>query len=140
MMFALPVVVLLASADAPDPAILGQWLTKSGVGVIEIVRCENAMCGSIVGIDRAPDEPMPTDVTGRSQCGLTIISGVTQAENDAWDGKIVDPRDGAAYNAKLWVDGEGRLNLRGCIGIPLLGSTQVWSRFTGRLTEDCRFE
>jgi uncharacterized protein (DUF2147 family) len=137
---ALPIAFLLAAADAPDPAILGTWLTESGHGVIEIVRCENAVCGSIVGIDRTPDEPMPTDVTGRSQCGLTIISDVTQAADNAWYGKIVDPRDGAAYHAELWVDSEGRLNLRGYVGIPLLGSTQVWSRFTGRLTEDCRFE
>ena len=49
MMFALPVMVLLASADATDPAILGEWLTESGHGVIEIVRCDNAICGSIVG-------------------------------------------------------------------------------------------
>ena len=140
MMLALPIAFLLAAADATDPAILGTWLTESGHGVIEIVRCENAMCGSIVGIDRTPDEPIPTDVTGRSQCGLTIVSDVTQAANDAWYGNIVDPRDGAAYHAKLWVDSEGRLNLRGYVGIPLLGSTQVWSRFTGRLTEDCRFE
>jgi uncharacterized protein (DUF2147 family) len=139
-MLALPIVFLLAAADATDPAILGTWLTESGHGVIEIVRCENAMCGTIVGIDRTPDEPMPIDVTGRSQCGLTIISDVTQAENDAWHGKIVDPRDGTTYHAKLWVGSEGRLNLRGYVGIPLLGSTQVWSRFTGRLTEDCRFE
>jgi uncharacterized protein (DUF2147 family) len=140
MMLALPVVVLLVAADATDPAILGTWLTETGHGVIEIVRCENAMCGTIVGIDRTPDEPMPIDVTGRSQCGLRIISDVTQAENDAWYGEIVDPRDGTTYHAKLWVDSEGRLNLRGYVGIPLLGSTQVWSRFTGRLTEDCRFE
>jgi uncharacterized protein (DUF2147 family) len=136
---ALPIVFLLAAADATDPAILGKWLTESGHGVIEIVRCGNAVCGSIVGIDRTPSEPMPTDVKGRSQCGLTIISDVTQAAPNAWYGKIVDPRDGASYNARLSVDGEGRLNLRGYLGIPLLGSTQVWTRFTGRLTENCRF-
>jgi uncharacterized protein (DUF2147 family) len=137
--FALPIAFLLAAANAADPEILGKWLPESGHCVIEIERCENAVCGRIVGIDRAPSEPMPTDVTGRSQCGLTIISEVTQAESNAWYSKIVDPRDGATYHAKLWVDGDGRLNLRGYIGIPLLGSTQVWSRFTGQIVEDCRF-
>jgi uncharacterized protein (DUF2147 family) len=36
-----------------------------------------------------------------------------QAKDDAWYGRIVDPRDGAIYHAKLWVDDDGRLNLRG---------------------------
>ena len=136
---ALPIVFLLAAADAADPAILGKWLTESGHGIIEIARCENAVCGRIVGIDRMPSETMPTDVMGRSQCGLKIISEVAQAKDNAWYGNIVNPRDGATYRAKLWVDGDGRLNLRGYVGIPLLGSTQVWSRFTGRLAENCRF-
>jgi uncharacterized protein (DUF2147 family) len=136
---ALAVAFLLAAADTADPAILGKWLTESGHGVIEIARCENAVCGRIVGIDRTPSEPMPTDVTGRSQCGLQIISEAMQAKDDAWYGRIVDPRDGAIYHAKLWVDDDGRLSLRGYVGIPLLGSTQVWSRFTGRLAEHCRF-
>jgi uncharacterized protein (DUF2147 family) len=108
--------------DATDPAILGKWLTESGHGVIEIVRCENAVCGSIVGIDRTPSEPMPTDITGRSQCGLTIPCDVTQAENNARYGNIVDPRDDATYHAKLWIDSEERLNLRGYVGIALLSS------------------
>jgi uncharacterized protein (DUF2147 family) len=138
-MIALPIAFLLSAADVAAPAILGKWLTESGHGVIEIVRCENAVCGSIVGIERTPSEPMPTDVTGRSQCGLTIIRDVTQAANNMWSGKITDPRDGATYNANLWVDNEGRLNLRGYIGIPLLGSTQVWSRFSGRIADNCRF-
>jgi uncharacterized protein (DUF2147 family) len=136
---ALAVAFLLAAADTADPAILGKWLTESGHGVIEIARCENAVCGRIVGIDRTPSEPMPTDVTGRSQCGLQIISEAMQAKDGAWYGRIVDPRDGAIYHAKLWVDDDGRLSLRGYVGIPLLGSTQVWSRFTGRLAEHCRF-
>jgi uncharacterized protein (DUF2147 family) len=130
---------LFAAADAGNPPILGKWLTESGRGVIEITRCENAMCGRIVGIDRAPNEPAPTNFTGQSQCGLTIIRDVTQAANDAWYGRITDPRDGATYQAKLWVDGQGRLHLRGYIGVPLLGSTQVWSRFAGRLVANCRF-
>jgi uncharacterized protein (DUF2147 family) len=138
-MLTLPIVFLFAAAGVADPGILGKWLTESGHGVIEIARCENTVCGSIVGIDRTPSEPMATDVTGRSQCGLTIIRDVTEATNNAWYGKITDPRDGATYNATLWVDDEGRLNLRGYVGIPLLGSTQVWSRFTGRLAENCRF-
>jgi uncharacterized protein (DUF2147 family) len=94
------------------------------------VRCDNAVCGRIVGIDRVPDEPIPTDVTGKSQCGLTIITDVKEA-NDAWYGRITDPRDGATYQVKLRVDGEGRLDLQCYIGIRLLGSTQVWPRFTG---------
>ena len=40
-MRALPVVFLLAAADATNPAILGEWLTKSGHGVIEIAPCES---------------------------------------------------------------------------------------------------
>ena len=135
----LSILLLIAAADATGPPILGKWLTESGHGVIEIVRCKNAVCGRIVGIDRTPSEPVPTDLMGRSQCGLTIIRDATQAANNAWYGKIVDPRDGATYSAELWVDSDGRLNLRGFVGIPLLGSTQVWSRFTGQLTENCRF-
>ena len=136
---ALSILFLIAAADPTGPPIIGRWLTESGHGVIELVRCKNAVCGRIVGIDRTPTEPMPTDVMGRSQCGLTIITDVTRGANNAWYGKIVDPRDGTTYNAELWVDNEGRLNLRGYVGIPLLGSTQVWSRFTGQLTENCRF-
>lgn len=56
---------LLVAADAANPAILGNWLTESGHSVIGIVRCENAVCGRIIGIDRTPSEPMPTDVTRR---------------------------------------------------------------------------
>ena len=52
-------------------------------------------------------------------------------------GQITDPRNGDRYQAELWVDDSGDLHLRGFIGIPLLGSTQVWRKYTGQLTAEC---
>ena len=80
---------------------------------------------------------MPTDVDGHPQCGLTIITNQRPAEDGTWLGKITDPRNGNTYQAKLWVDEGGNLHLRGFLGIPLLGSTQIWRKYTGRLTAEC---
>jgi uncharacterized protein (DUF2147 family) len=125
-----------AAADA-RPSPVGTWLTASGKGVVEIAACGRALCGRIVGIDRAPGEPMPTDVYGQPQCGLTIITDERPSSDASWRGWVTDPRDGNTYHAELWVDASGNLNVRGYLGVPLLGETQVWHRFTGRLSVDC---
>ena len=117
---------------------LGAWSTANGHAVIEIARCGDALCGTIVGVERGPDEAIPTDVHGRSQCGLTIITNEKPDTDSTWLGKIMDPRDGGTYQAKLWLDEAGDLNLRGFIGIPQLGATQTWHRFTGHLSAECR--
>lgn len=125
-----------AGASAPS-APLGDWMTANGHGVVQIARCGNALCGRIVGIDRPPGAPMPTDAQGKPQCGLTIITDGTPTPDGAWLGHITDPRDGSAYQAEIRVDGAGRLHLRGFVGIPLFGQTQIWHRFTGRLMSEC---
>jgi uncharacterized protein (DUF2147 family) len=145
MIRALSLLTLVAVTLAPPFAAagaattpLGTWSTEGSHGVIEIDRCGGALCGRIVGIDRAPDEPMPTDVLGRPQCELTIIRKEMPTADGRWLGEVTDPRNGKIYQAQLWVDDADRLNLRGFIGIPLLGSTQVWNRYTGRLSDGCR--
>jgi uncharacterized protein (DUF2147 family) len=135
------VIILVATAasasatSGADP--IGMWSTENGHGVIAIAQCGDALCGRIVGIERAPTDPMPTDVNGRSQCGLTIITDEKPSGDGTWIGQITDPRDGDTYQAKLWLDENGNLHLRGFIGIPLLGSTQVWRKYTGQLTNEC---
>jgi uncharacterized protein (DUF2147 family) len=137
---ALCVLVLVTSAAsaAPPQSLQGEWLTASGHGVVQIGRCGDGLCGRIVGIDRAAGAPIPTDVQGRTQCGLTIISADKVGPGDAWRGEITDPRDGASYQTRLSVDDRGELRLRVFIGIPEFGATQIWHRFTGRLAADCR--
>jgi uncharacterized protein (DUF2147 family) len=133
----LGVTVGATARQMPMPASpLGLWQTTGG-GVIEIGWCGATLCGRIVGINRAPGEPMPKDYQGRSQCGLAIITNERPTEDGSWLGKVTDPRDGKTYQAEMWVDNEGRLNLRGFVGLPLFGQTQIWHRFTGRLDTHC---
>jgi uncharacterized protein (DUF2147 family) len=131
----------VASVDASatergDP--VGNWLTQDGHGVVRIEPCAAGVCGIIVGIDRAPGDPMPTDSAGRPQCGLVIFTGTGPGQGGATEGRITDPRDGRTYHAQLWRDDTDRLHLRGYVGIPLLGATQVWQPFVGRITTACR--
>jgi uncharacterized protein (DUF2147 family) len=131
---------LAAASSAAEPAgsPIGDWSTSNGHGVIEISQCGDVLCGRIVGIQRKPSEPMPTDVDGRPQCGLTIISNERSQPDGTWLGQVSDPRDGGVYQAKLWLDARGDLRLRGFIGIPALGATQIWHRFSGHLAAACR--
>ena len=44
-------------------------------------------------------------------------------------GEIVDPKNGKVYKAKMHMTDAGKkLNVRGYIGMPMLGRSQVWVR------------
>jgi uncharacterized protein (DUF2147 family) len=66
---------------------------------------------------------------------LTIITNQKPKVDGGWWGEITGPRDGSTYQAMLWVDQGGDLHLRGFIGIPQLGATQIWREFNGHLTK-----
>lgn len=61
--------------------------------------------------------------------GMVIMWGVKQ-DGDAWgDGHILDPHNGKTYKVKLSLADNGqKLDVRGYIGMPLLGRTQTWIR------------
>ena len=64
--------------------------------------------------------------------GMTIITGVKQSASaaDIFDGgHILDPNDGKVYKVRLSpADGGKKLDVRGYIGMPMLGRTQTWLR------------
>jgi len=62
---------------------------------------------------------------------MTIMWGVKK-DGDHWDGgKILDPNNGKTYKVKLTPKDNGqKLDVRGYIGMPLLGRTQTWIRKT----------
>ena len=131
---------LVATAHAATPtAPVGRWLTQDRTAIIDIEPCGGAsLCGRIVGValDNASDR-VPTDYRGHTQCGLTIIRDALPDGDAGYMGQIQDPRNGSSYDAQLRVDDRHRLVVRGFIGIPLLGRSQVWTPFPGAVPSDC---
>lgn len=66
---------------------------------------------------------------GKPILGMQVLS-VERSEGQEWDGKVFDPLSGKEYKCLLKLDADGkRLYLRGYIGVPAIGRTQVWRRF-----------
>jgi uncharacterized protein (DUF2147 family) len=126
-------------AHAASPSLVGLWLTKGGDGVIAITQCGDGLCGRIAGLflDH-PDDPMPVNNRGVSQCQLPLITDARQIRPNLWKGHITDPRNGIVYGVELHLDPHGNLALRGFLGIPLLGQTETWTRYPASVPADCR--
>jgi uncharacterized protein (DUF2147 family) len=127
------------AADLSSP--VGLWKTiddnsgKPG-GLIRIELINGHYQGRIETIFPEPGEdPNPKcakcEGARRNQpvIGLTFMWGLTKQGDDYQGGKILDPKTGKIYRAKLKLeDGGKKLNVRGFIGFSLLGRTQVWYR------------
>lgn len=123
-----------ASPAGAAEAIKGFWRTQDGRSVVQITDCNTGICGLIAGLPDNPeitkDEHNP-DESKRSRpiCKLIIISGFSQTSDTEWeDGTIYNPKNGKTYDADMELKGPATLDLRGYIGITLLGETQTWTR------------
>ncbi len=61
--------------------------------------------------------------------GMTILSGLSKNGDEYSGGKILDLEVGKIYKCKIKVSEDGKtLEVRGFIGISLIGRTQTWMR------------
>jgi uncharacterized protein (DUF2147 family) len=127
---------------AAQPSPVGAWITAGNDAVIDIYQCGDALCGAISGIVVAPTDKTPVDWQGQSQCGLVIVRTAAEPAQDAtraWFGSITNPRNGSVYHARLMLNPDGDLLLRGYVGLPMFGETQTWTRYEGaNLPPNCR--
>jgi uncharacterized protein (DUF2147 family) len=69
---------------------------------------------------------------GQVIVGMEIIRGVTKSAGTEglWDGgEILDPQKGKLYKVRMTpIEGGAKLEVRGYVGMPLLGRTQTWIR------------
>jgi uncharacterized protein (DUF2147 family) len=126
------------SAWAQDgDAILGKWITAEGKATVEIYKSGNTYSGKMIAL-KEPKNPDGTDKLDvknpdeakrtRPLIGLNIMSGLTfKGDNSYEDGAIYAPDSGKTYKLKATFKGQ-TLDLRGFVGISLIGRTQVWTR------------
>lgn len=116
--------------------ILGVWASNLEKGHVEITREGDKYHGQIIWLkvpayqDGTPkiDKNNP-DKTKRDQplIGLTVLKDLVFVK-DHWDnGTIYDPESGKTYSCRITMK-EGKLDLRGYIGVSQIGRTQTWTR------------
>ena len=129
----------LAAAQA-TPA--GLWKTvddstKKEKSLVRIVESGGVYTGRVEKVID-PDSPKDAvckdctdDRKDKPVVGMTIIRNMkASGDKDVFEGgDILDPNNGKVYSAKLTlVDGGKKLDVRGYIGMPMLGRTQTWIR------------
>jgi hypothetical protein len=75
---------------------------------------------------RDVENPQP-ELRQRPLLGLEISDNLRK-QGDRWRGRIYDPRSGAWYKSHVSVV-DGVLNLRGYIGMPMLGQTRTFDPY-----------
>jgi len=119
---------------------VGLWYAEGGAAQVEIRACGDALCGRIVWLRSPLDETGcelrdrrngTASLRDRPLLGLEVLQGLkpSDTQGQVWtDGTIYDPTGGKTYTCSLTLDGDDRLQLRGYVGIPLLGRTTTWIR------------
>lgn len=61
--------------------------------------------------------------------GMTILTGLKQEGDEYTGGQILDPANGKTYKSRMSLSAGGKkLDVRGYVGVPMLGRTQTWNR------------
>jgi uncharacterized protein (DUF2147 family) len=125
------------AADTP----VGLWKniddeTGKPKALIRITENEGAFQGQIEKLYREPNEdqnPKCDKCEGARKdqpiVGMVILSGLKKEGEEFNGGEIIDPKNGKVYKAKMHLTDAGKkLSVRGYVGMPMLGRSQVWVR------------
>ena len=127
-----------AQQDNPD-AIVGVWKTGEGNAMVRVYKNGEKYQGKIVWLKEPndPDTGKPKvdknhpeeNVRTRSLLGLINVWGFSYIEKDVWDnGSIYDPKNGSTYSCTIKMSNANTIEVRGYIGISLIGRTDTWTR------------
>lgn len=118
-------------------AVLGKWLNPSGEGQVMIYKLGEKYHGKLVWIKELNDEKghpkldikNPTEkLRSRPILGLEILKNFVFEDGKWINGSIYDPKTGKTYSCNLTLKENGQLNIRGYIGISMIGRSEVWKK------------
>ena len=125
-------------AENPD-AIVGVWKTGEGNAMVRIYKNGDKYQGKVVWLKEPidpetgkpkqdknhPDEANRT----RPVLGMINIWGFSYKDKNLWDdGNIYDPKNGSTYSCTIKMINPNTLEVRGYIGVSIIGRTDNWTR------------
>jgi uncharacterized protein (DUF2147 family) len=118
-------------------AVIGQWVNATGEAHIDIYKKTNKYFGKLIWLKNPKDErgQNKTDLKNPNESlrskplqGLEILKDFV-FDGEKWtDGKIYDPKSGKTYSCNLTLTPDENLNIRGYIGLSIIGRSEVWKK------------
>ena len=125
-------------SDNPD-AIVGVWKTGEGNAMVRIYKNGEKYQGKVVWL-KEPNDPETgkpkqdknhPDEANRTRpvLGMINIWGFSYKDKNLWDdGNIYDPKNGNTYSCTMKLQNANSLEVRGYIGVSIIGRTDTWTR------------
>jgi len=136
-MLLLPLVIYAQKPAAGD-AILGVWFNAEKDAKIEIYKAGKFYNGKVIWLRNPLDangkpktdiENPDPQLRSRSRLNLIVLTNLAHKTGIKYEkGKIYDPKAGKTYSCQAELNGNDKLNLRGYIGVSLVGKTSEWTR------------
>ena len=135
--------LLMGSSFAPTTdntdAIVGVWKTGEGNAMVRIYKNGEKYQGKVVWLKEPidpetgkpkQDKNHPDEATRtRPVLGMINIWGFSYKEKNLWDdGNIYDPKNGSTYSCTIKMINPNTLEVRGYIGVSIIGRTDNWTR------------
>jgi uncharacterized protein (DUF2147 family) len=126
ILFFISITIFSQNADL----IIGTYMTDKNEGMVEISKKGTKYFGTLTWT-KTPgklDANNPdSKQKGDKLAGKEILKNFEFNGKDLWhNGTIYDPKNGKTYSCKISRDEKGNLNVRGFIGVSLLGRTAFW--------------
>lgn len=112
-------------------SISGEWQTSAIDGKVLIYEKEGKYYGKLVWINTPAKDNNNPDATQRNNdlLGTVILKNLMFNGDDKWEnGAVYDPKSGKVYWCTVRLKDAHTLELRGFVGISLLGRTELWTR------------
>jgi uncharacterized protein (DUF2147 family) len=133
-----PKITAFSNAGDAD-AIVGVWKTGEGTAMVRIYKNGDKYQGRIVWL-KEPNDPETgkpkvdknhPEAASKSRAilGLVNIWGFNYKGENVWDeGNIYDPKNGNTYSCTMKLQNANSLEVRGYIGVSIIGRTDTWTR------------
>lgn len=130
-----------------ESEVLAEWLVESGDARVEIYKAADGTYEGRLCWLKEPEYPAGDPEAGkprrdrdnpdkalrdRPMQGLVFMTGFRYDGDGKWKGgKVYDAENGKTYSCKMTLKDRETLEIRGYIGVSLLGRNQTWKRHPG---------
>lgn len=125
-----------AFAQTAD-ALLGKWQSAHQSGQIQFYKTGEKYFAKLIWVKNVSangkekvdmHNPNP-DLQSQPIIGLEVLKNFTYQGDGKWEnGTVYDPKSGNTYKCKLSMQSSDKLDIRGYMGMSLIGKTETWTR------------